>query len=100
MPVIKLDKKRHFALNLTAVIKFEELTGKRILNAGTLETLSSKEWSTLIWVGLLKDDPTLTEEQVADMVHISHLPTVIAAIAEDIKGGKKDENPLGSTGES
>ncbi|MCJ7669567.1 MAG: hypothetical protein MUO61_03500 [Dehalococcoidia bacterium] len=89
--IVKLDKERNLRFDLAAISKFEEETGKNFFQAGTFDSLKTKEWISLIWAGLLYDDPTLTQEQVGHLVDLPTMTTIIGMIG---KGGNEDKSPL------
>lgn len=67
---------------------FEKATGRNVLNGNALEGLGLPEIITLVWCGLLHEDPDLTRDELGDMLgfrELVSLPVVVlAAIQEDL----------------
>jgi len=90
--IIKLDKERNFNFDLAAIEKFEEATGKNFFTGNIFENITAADWVIIAWVGLLYDDPTLTQEQVSHLVDLPALHLIMKAI--NPSGGKEDKSPL------
>jgi hypothetical protein len=72
---LMLDRERTLRFNLNAICTFEEMTGGSVTDA--LRNLNMTNLRKLFWVGLLKDDPTLTEEQVGDLIEFADIKTLV-----------------------
>ncbi len=71
MFTIKLDKERHARVTRKALDLFKEKTGKDLFKEDQVLDLADVE--TLLWLCLLKEDPSLTLEQVQDEVELHQL---------------------------
>ncbi len=94
MVTITLDKERTFKLTLNAMVKFEEITGKSLAEVG--KDMKVKELRTFLWLGLLHEDKTLTEEQVGDLITAENMGEITALISASV--GKAGVSPLASSG--
>ena len=82
--LIKLDKDRYLKFNLNSIrilekeygIKFDKLE----------EEFSMESVQKILYVGLLKDDPSLTFEEVGELVDMSNIKAVVEALAESLGG--------------
>lgn len=72
--VVHLDKKRRMALDLNAMVAFEEATGKQVQELGA--GMSMSDMRVLLWACLLTDDPDVTLEQTGAFIHIKNLEKV------------------------
>jgi len=73
MFTIKLDKERHARVTVRALTQFKEKTGKDLFNLKEEQALDLADVETLLWLCLLKEDPSLTLEQVQDEVELHQL---------------------------
>lgn len=89
MFIVKLDKERHAKVTRKALSMFQEKTGKDILNLKEGAALDLGDVETLLWLCLLKEDPSLTLEQVQDEVELHQLKQFTNYILE----GKQSANP-------
>ena len=78
---IALDRRRRMMFDFAAVKAFRRETGKTLLRQINLTDLDEVELTVLIWVGLLRDDPELTREDVDRIVTMANLPKVWEALA-------------------
>lgn len=76
---ITLDRERVLRLNLWAAMQFKKVTGRDV---SEMEEGSMEDQATFIWACLYEDDPELTVEQVAKLVHFDDLERITEAIAE------------------
>jgi len=79
---IELDKSRSLYMDLNAMVKFEEATGKRIFDQELWVAISARDVRALLWACLLHEDPDLTVEQVGSMIDFSNMNDVIAKLQE------------------
>lgn len=106
---ITLDKERHLLYDVNALIDlgdelginlltpegWEELSGKKIVNAETgQETFepvapSFRRVRAIVWAGLRHEDETLTVRQVGAMLDPTNLAPVIAAYQEAWQVGEE-----------
>jgi len=73
MFTIKIDKERHARVTRRALDLFKEKTGKDLFNLSEGQALDLSDVETLLWLCLLKEDPSLTLEQVQDEVELHQL---------------------------
>ena len=78
---IALDRRRRMVFDFAAIKAFKRETGKTLLRQINLTDLDEDELTVLIWVGLLRDDPELTREDVDRIVTMANLPKVWEALA-------------------
>lgn len=79
---LELDRPRHLRFTLGALRRIEEASG-----IGIEQQAELAEWSrtlvgvtTMLWAGLVHEDPDLTLEQVYEIVDIQNFTQVRAAI--------------------
>lgn len=77
---VKLDKERTLRLDLNAMVRFEQASGKSLLKQSTWDTLSIADIRSLLWACLLHEDPELTVEQVGSMIHPGNMVQVFGEI--------------------
>ena len=97
---IELDRTRHLTLTFGAAKRFRDVTGKSV---GNIDQLDTEDISTLIWVCLLKDDPTLTLEAVDEMLEIPNTQYYVECLGAMFtvfspKTEDADPNPESPTG--
>lgn len=80
--VFQLDKKRTLILDLEALERFEEATGKSLFYDDILTNISVATLKMLLWAGLVHEDPELTPEQVSKFVHMGNFRQVIKGVTE------------------
>jgi len=100
---IKLDRERSLFFDMNAFIVIEEKFGT-LQNAmeefskGTMKALRS-----ILWIGLLHEDPTLTEENVGRIVTFKDIPAISEAIDKALDlalpGTDEDNTPVVAEGE-
>jgi hypothetical protein len=95
MAIITLDKERHLKLDLNAMVKFEEVTGKSLFNQNALSELSSIDMRALLWAGLAHEDPTLTLTDVGALITLENMDIVAKAITEALH---PKPSPLAASG--
>lgn len=98
--IIPLDKERTFKLDFKAFMAFEKISGKNVMAAGVWQDMKASDIVTLLWAGLLHEEPALTPEQVAELIHPGNFQEVVNAIQQVFQlsmpdsGGNDDESPL------
>lgn len=96
---VNLDKPRKLMYDFNALILIEEYTGQKLVNRpkGSEDwTPSTKDIRTLIWAGLIAEDPELTELEVGRLMTAENLPILTLAMNEAVKlalGKKKEGAP-------
>ena len=94
---ITLDKERTLKLDLNAMVAFEDATGKSLFNF-KVNNISSKDIRALLWSCLIRDDKTLTLEQVGELVTFDNMNLISEKIQEVFEAtmpeAKEDDAPL------
>lgn len=80
---VMLDRMRYMRFTLRVVDEIRKEFGADSLEKG----FSGDNLARVLWYGLRGDDPTLTQQQVMDMVDLGNLQPVIKAMTEAF-GGK------------
>jgi len=73
MFVVKLDKERHAKVTRKAFVLFKTKTGKDLEKPEEGQDIGLEDLETLLWASLVKEDPSLTLEQVQDEVEFYQL---------------------------
>ena len=94
MSTIVLDKERHIQLDLNAMVKFEEVTGKSLFKKEALENMGAGDLRALLWAALVHEDAKLTVEQVGSMVTIDNMVAISDALTKAWVKGNDNPNPL------
>lgn len=76
---LRLDRDRTLVLSFNALCRAEEVTGCNFL-MGEVTFSSIRVMRALVWSGLLYEDPTLTLEEVGDMIETAGADEVSKAI--------------------
>jgi len=87
---ITLDKLRHLRYTLASVRHIREAFGEERLSTD----LNPEDLGTLLWIGLRDEDPTLTKEQVEDLVDLRYVEACMEAIEEAL--GARGKRVLGT----
>lgn len=82
--LIKLDRNRYLKFNLNSIRILEK--EHNIAFDKLEEELSIESVQKILYVGLLKDDPDLTFEEVGELVDMSNIKVVVEALAESLGG--------------
>lgn len=93
---IMLDRQRYLVYDLAALRKFEEVTGKSAFDFWA--NIRASDLATFLWVGLLRDDPELTQEQCDSLVDLSSLPEITELIARAYFENAPEESGEGNAG--
>jgi len=83
---IMLDKERRISLDGNDMCDFQELTGKNLFNANFWKEIGPKDIVALLWVALVKDEPTLTQKDVGKLIQVGEMEKVITALSDAIFG--------------
>ncbi len=83
---VTLDRTRGMRMDLNALAKAEELTGRNFMQQGAWEGMGFREVRALVYACLYHEDPSLTLEQVGEMLHPGNLPEVVQALQEVFRG--------------
>lgn len=76
---LRLDRDRTLVLSFNALCRAEEVTGCNFL-MGEVTFSSIRVLRALVWAGLQHEDPTLTLEEVGDMIEEAGADDVSRAI--------------------
>jgi hypothetical protein len=77
-----LDRPRKMKYDFLALMKLEEATGYSVLESSTWENMKLTDVVRFLWAGLLHEDPDVTVDQVAGMIHFGNIQEVMTAIQE------------------
>jgi len=88
---VVLDRPRHLFVDLNALEKAEELTGKNMLDIRSWPNLTAKDWKALIWACLLRQDDEVTLELVGACVHPGNLKYVQDKVYEAVKNSMPEQ---------
>ena len=80
--LIMLDKKRHLLLDLNAMVAFEDVTGKNLMQGLGANELTAKDFRALLWACLYHEDKDLTIEAVGGMIHSGNLDDITNNLAK------------------
>lgn len=72
---VELDKTRYLRYSLATRKKIRAEFGDEMAKG-----VSDERLAKLLWFGLAEDDPTLTVEQVENLIDMEMLPTVMEAV--------------------
>ncbi|MGL6106130.1 hypothetical protein [Romboutsia sp.] len=82
--LIKLDRDRYLKFNLNSIRILEK---EHNISFDKLEKeFSMESIQKILYVGLLKDDPTLTFEEVGELVDMSNIQVVVETLARSLGG--------------
>jgi hypothetical protein len=82
---IKLDKERNLRYGMKAIDLIEKKFGKPVMQIQGMQdgNMTMDAYATVIWAGLVHEDPDLTPEKVMDLVDgFSSLPAVTVKMWE------------------
>lgn len=82
--LIKLDRNRYLKFNLNSIRILEK--EHNIAFDKLEEDFSMESVQKILYVGLLKDDPELTFEEVGELVDMSNIQEVVDALAKSLGG--------------
>jgi hypothetical protein len=117
---IDLDKPRNLLFTALSVKKLEEATGLNGLD-GTLHRylfgevkadktvvegkMTAGHLALMVWAGLIHEDPSLTQDAVAALIHPSQFPALfrkvleawVAGMPDQAKKGEDEKPPLAAS---
>ncbi len=93
---ITLDKERNFKLDFRAFMAFEKVSGKNVLAANVWQDMTASGLVTLLWAGLLHEDPNLTLEEVAAFIHPGNIQTVVDVLQEGFGAAMPESGEAGN----
>jgi|GEM_PF-899677 hypothetical protein len=84
VPVVEitLDKARAFKLDFKALMAFEKLSGKNVLESNVWQHMTASDMVMLLWAGLVHEDPQLTLDMVAGFIHPGNIQLVVNALQQ------------------
>lgn len=90
---VQLDKERHLCYDMNAFCDLEEKFGTidqafEALQSGQIRTIR-----TMLWVGLLHEDETLTERQVGKWISLSNSKDLSQAMTEAMLSALPQADP-------
>jgi hypothetical protein len=97
---VVLDKARHLFVDLNALDRAEQITGKNLLDPRTWPGLNAGDRRALIWACLLRHDPDLKIEYIGAYLHPGNIREVMDKVTEAVllsmpKVEKKEEGEDG-----
>ncbi len=78
---VELDKTRTIRFTLNSMAEMEDKLGVPLSKLGEIE-LGVKSVRTMLWAGLIHEDPELTEREVGNLVDFDNLEYVQSKVAE------------------
>lgn len=78
--LIELDKLRNIRLNTNALVKLEDIIGKPLSEIGS--NFGIKEIRSILFVGLLHEDKSLTLDAVGDLIDLVGVEAVAEAVGK------------------
>lgn len=91
---VVLDKPRSLCYDLNALIALEEIDGTVNEVMEKLQKGSLKAVRSLLWAGLLREDPDITMQQVGAMIDMNSLPIIAEAITKAVEGAMPEQKEL------
>lgn len=95
---IVLDKERTLLLDLNAMVRYEEVTGKSLFKGIDLNNMGAKELRALIWACLVHEDSNLTLKDVGAWINADNMTAFAqkldAAVSNAVPEKKGDSDPL------
>lgn len=85
--IVNLDRPRKLVFDLGAICALEEKLGKSIFKAINWQDLGARDVRLLLWASLLRDEPTITLEQVDDLFSLGAIlenQQVLRGLVEEI----------------
>lgn len=92
MVEIMLDRPRHLRFTFNEMVRFEQHTGKRLLQQDTLSALSATDFRSLIWACLAHEDDALTPEFVGEHLHMGNFPEITDKLSQIWNASTPDES--------
>lgn len=78
---IKLDKERNLRFTLNALAEIEDKLGIPLSKMGEVD-LGIKAVRTMLWAGLIHEDPQITEQEVGNMVDFDNMAYIQEKLSE------------------
>ena len=89
---LRLDRERTLILSFNALCRAEEVTGINFL-MGEFTFSSVRVMRALVWSGLLHEDPTLTLEDVGDLIEAAGVDDIAREIINAFAAAMPKPNP-------
>lgn len=89
---LRLDRERTLILSFNAMCKAEEVTGVNFL-MGDVVFSSVRVLRALVWAGLLHEDPTLTLEQVGELIQDVGADEIVDTVMKAYAAAMPDAQP-------
>src|SRR5690349_20967223 len=96
---LHLDRERELNFDLNAMVTLEEEFGVDTTQPGAFRMGNLKELRRLLWIGLLYEDPAITEQEAGHLVHLGNIEAVGQAIRQGLSQALV-ESPPGEAGEA
>ena len=82
---VALDRTRYLRYSLRTRRKIREEFGDQAMSEG----LSDEKLAKMLYYGLLEDDPTITVDQIEDLVDLENLKDILNAVVQAFGGQAK-----------
>lgn len=94
MVAIELDKARNLYYNLNAIAEIEDKLGIPLSKMGEVD-LGVKSIRTMLWAGLIHEDPELTEVEVGNLVDFENISYVQEKVGEAFAAATEKKSQAG-----
>ena len=84
---------RHLVFDFNAIVQAEKVTGVNMLRA-SIDSLSAESLRGLLWASLLKENPTLTLDQVGGLITMANATIIYKAIVTAWFGSVHDADDV------
>ena len=91
MVTVQLDKERHLRLSLEGMLRYEEETGKSMLEGIDFKKMSDRERMALMWACLVHEDENLTFKDFRKMLDIGMVARLTKAVTACINEAFPDQ---------
>lgn len=79
---LELDRPRHLKLDYNALCRVEKAAGLSVFNQRIWNQITATLLRTILWAGLVWEDPSLTEDAVGDLITAGSFPQIMAGIGD------------------
>jgi len=93
--IVELDRPRTLRYGFNELCKLEDVLGRKITELNSVQW-GAKEIRALLWIGLSREDSSLTPERVGELIDMAgDITKLVEKIAEALQlslGGQKNLN--------
>jgi len=79
---IELDKPRTLSMSLNAMVRFEQATGKNLLDQKAMQSMTATDLRALLWACLKDEDTSIKQDHVGGLIHPGNLEYVGDCVAQ------------------